>query len=282
MTLIKYVCSLGGRCHTASMMKECKIKKASYPFDWIFSNLEMIIHCLEDNFNIFLDKNYYSIKDPNHYKQNHSFYAQDINEPTFNHHNPLNEKDYSYFKRCCKRFNNLLEKPDFKLFITMFLNYQKIDFTFINQILTFNKDFGKYTKNYGLLCIVHYVSNCNYHHFIKRDNVHFLEIYTTSPSNGKEFENEKDNKYFYNILTSTYQFDLNEIDEVILEEFYQEKDEEKDEEQDEEQYEEQDEELDEEQYEEQYEEQDEELDEEEEIDQDEELEEEVETDKVDE
>jgi hypothetical protein len=96
----------------------------------------------------------------------------------------------------------------------MFLNYEKIDFTFISQILSFNKEFGKYTSNYGLLCIIHYVSNCNYHHFIKRDNVHFLEIYTTSPSNGKEFEKEQDNKYLYDIILSTYQFDLNEIENV--------------------------------------------------------------------
>jgi hypothetical protein len=63
MTIIKYVCSLGPRCHTASFLKRNHLKKASYPFDWIFSDIDMITHCLEDDFNIFLDKQYFTILD---------------------------------------------------------------------------------------------------------------------------------------------------------------------------------------------------------------------------
>ena len=56
MIPIKYVCSLGNRCHTAYLLKKCNLKKTSYPFDWIFSDLYMILHCIEDNFNKFLNK----------------------------------------------------------------------------------------------------------------------------------------------------------------------------------------------------------------------------------
>jgi hypothetical protein len=33
--------------------------RTAYPFDYIFSSLEMIKHCINDRFNIFLDKKYY-------------------------------------------------------------------------------------------------------------------------------------------------------------------------------------------------------------------------------
>ncbi len=52
---VKYVCSLGSLCHTASYLKNNKLKLESYPFDWIMSNYNDIIHCIENKFSIFLD-----------------------------------------------------------------------------------------------------------------------------------------------------------------------------------------------------------------------------------
>jgi hypothetical protein len=40
------------------LLKQNKLKLCSYPFDWIFSNCNNIIHCLEDDFNVFLDKSF--------------------------------------------------------------------------------------------------------------------------------------------------------------------------------------------------------------------------------
>ena len=74
MIPIKYVCSIGNRCHTAYMLKQCNIKKASYPFDWIFSDLSMVLNCINDNFNIFLNKEYYTILDTSSFRQKHSYY----------------------------------------------------------------------------------------------------------------------------------------------------------------------------------------------------------------
>ena len=59
MLEINYTCSLGNLCHGSQILKRNNYKKCSYPFDWIFSNCENIIHCIEDDFNIFLDKSYY-------------------------------------------------------------------------------------------------------------------------------------------------------------------------------------------------------------------------------
>jgi hypothetical protein len=53
-------CSLGGICHSAQLLKINELKKASYPFDWIFSSMSMVKHCIEDDFNTFLDKSQYS------------------------------------------------------------------------------------------------------------------------------------------------------------------------------------------------------------------------------
>jgi hypothetical protein len=53
MLEINYTCSLGSLCHSSQILKRNNYKKCSYPFDWIFSNYDIIIDCLEDDFNIF-------------------------------------------------------------------------------------------------------------------------------------------------------------------------------------------------------------------------------------
>lgn len=208
MMFIRYVTSLGPRCHTASFLKRNQLKQESYPFDWIFSNTDMIIHCLEDNFNTFLDKSYYTITDPESKKQQHSVYSESPDEILFNHHNPLKAEDNMYFNRCITRFKNVLAQPELKMFVLFFLNFTKIDHLFKQKIMDFNKQFGRHTQNYGILCIVQYTSNKNSYIFTVNDNVHFLEIYTTSNSNGVEFENPDDNLFLDNVIMDTYKFSL--------------------------------------------------------------------------
>ena len=55
MLSINYTCSFGSLCHSSKILKRNNLKLCSYPFDWIFSNCDNIIDCIEDNFNIFLD-----------------------------------------------------------------------------------------------------------------------------------------------------------------------------------------------------------------------------------
>ena len=83
------MCSLGGICHSAQLLKRNGLKKCSYPFDWIFSSISMIIDCLEDDFKKFLDKSMYTSKSES--TCGHNVYGKSM----FPHHNPLNsEKDY--------------------------------------------------------------------------------------------------------------------------------------------------------------------------------------------
>jgi hypothetical protein len=203
MVEINYISSLGSLCHSAQLLKRNNLKLCSYPFDWIFSNCDNIIHCIEDNFNIFLDKSYYiNIAGA---KCGHSKYHNNM----FNHHNPLKNKEhYNYYVRCVDRFKDLLQKQEHKLFIMVFVN-QGIDENKQNKIIEFNNKFSKYTSNYTLLVIFNVPNKEKKHHiFTYNDNINFLELHTLSVSNGKEFVNKTDNIYLDKIIKTKYKFNL--------------------------------------------------------------------------
>ena len=204
MLEINYTSSLGSLCQSSQILKRNNLKLCSYPFDWIFSNCDNIIHCIEDNFNIFLDKSYYV-----NISQSicgHSKY----NNQMFNHHNPLiNIDHYNYYVRCVDRFKILLQKPEHKLFIMTFVNMYNIDENIKNKIINFNNEFSKYTSNYTLLVIFHIPNKEQNHNiFTYNDNINFLELHTLSVSHGAAFENENDNIYLDNIIKSKYNFNL--------------------------------------------------------------------------
>jgi len=207
MLEINYTCSLGGMCRSTQILKRNNLKLCSYPFDWIFSNCDNVIHCIEDNFKIFLDKSYYQDiqRKWNNNQCGHKYY----NVNMFNHRDPRNETDYNYYVRCVDRFINLLQKQEHKLFIMIFVNMNNIDENITNQIIDFNNKFSKYTSNYTLLVIFHIPNKPQNHHiFTYNDNIHFLELHTLSTSSGVEFRNGDDNIYLDNIIHSKYTFNL--------------------------------------------------------------------------
>lgn len=110
MKNINYICSLGTLCHSAKYIKDNNTKKCSYPFDWIFSNPHVIIKIIKNDFVDFLNKEHY--KKINDKKCDHDLYGGNM----FNHHNPLNEKDHEYFKRCVVCFKELLDKKNQNFF----------------------------------------------------------------------------------------------------------------------------------------------------------------------
>ena len=206
MSEINYVCSLGSLCHSSQLLKRNKYKLSSYPFDWIFSNCNNIIHCIEDDFKSFLDKSYYI--NISKTQCGHSYYGKKM----FNHHNPLqNENDYNYYSRCVVRFQDLLQRQEHKLFTMIFVNgeYSSHLDIFPKEIIDFNTKLSKYTSNYTLLVIIHYPNKQQNHHiFTYSENIHFLELHTLSVSNGVEFINDDDNIYLDDILNSQYNFNV--------------------------------------------------------------------------
>ena len=84
----------------------------SYPFDWIFSNLNMVNDCIENDFVDFLDKKQY-IDIGSNSKCGHIKYHAGL----FNHKNPLkNNEDYFYYERCVNRFRQLIKSQESKFF----------------------------------------------------------------------------------------------------------------------------------------------------------------------
>jgi hypothetical protein len=206
---INYVCSLGKLCHSASILKNNNLKLVSYPFDWIFSDENIILNCLKNNFSVFLDKNNYIDIGINNC--GHKLYHSEM----FNHHNPLcKENDYEYFKRCVNRFNELLKKDDKKLY--MMIEVNKPDKLISNEkIFEFNDEFKKYTSNYILLHIYHTCDNEQTTHEIEQiDNVIILKFNSISRSSGTFFypnEINDDNEYLNCVLKGVFNFNLKPI-----------------------------------------------------------------------
>lgn len=218
-TKIHHTCSLGSRCHSTQLLKRNAWKEASYPFDWIMSNHKSNIHCIENDFKLFLDKSQYV--DITSTQCGHRYYDAKM----FYHHNPLRYKDdYNYYCRCIKRFKDLLQLSEHKLFIMIFVNgeYNSHLDSFPKEIVEFNTRFSKHTSNYTLLVIIHHPNKQqNSHTFTTYKNndidskketddnnnsIHLLELHTLSVSNGVEFVNKNDNVYLDNILKMHYNF----------------------------------------------------------------------------
>lgn len=217
MNEIKYACSLGPQCHSSNILKRLNIKKESYPFDWIFSNLKNVEHAIKDDFKIFLDKQYYTNKDPESKTQRHSYYFEN-SATMFNHHNPLNKIHYDYFVRCVNRFNTLLLEKENKLFVMTYTNLEIKSISNIKKkIQDFKNFFDNYVLNYRFLVILHFISDKQWHEFNICDNVDFLLLSTNSKSNGLKFMDFEDNIYLDNVILSKYTFNtIKLIPKIIL------------------------------------------------------------------
>ncbi len=211
MCEIIFACSLGPTCHSSNILKRLNIKKESYPFDWIFSNLKNVEHAIKDDFKIFLDKQYYTNLNSESKTQTHSYYFEN-GISMFNHHNPINKIHYDYFVRCVNRFNTLLNERDHKLFVLTYTNLEIKSFTSVQKkIEEFNKFFSKIVSNYKLLVILHFVSEQQWHEFNIYDNIDFLLLSTISKSNGLKFIDFEDNTYLDSVILSRYIFNVKKI-----------------------------------------------------------------------
>ncbi len=158
-----YIASLGCACNTSMYLKQLNLKLFSLPYDWIFSNLDMIQHTIEDDFQSFLNPELINTRKQK--QAGHNYYHNRL----FNHHNPKdNEDDRSYYQRCISRFKSVLSSEEKKLFIhTVYQNPQKYHRHFMEFGSNFKKsgfeleDADKFnsflstvTSNYTFLVIV--------------------------------------------------------------------------------------------------------------------------------
>jgi hypothetical protein len=200
---INNVCSLGTLCHTATLLKRNNLKISSYPFDWIFSNINIIIDCIEDDFNSFLDKKYY--KNHTNGRCSHLKYIKDM----FRHYNPINEEHYNYYIRCVNRFRELLMSEETKLFIIFYPNYNNKEVNSIKDNLVKLDNLLKMkTKNYKILCIFHFSNRKQRYEFFNENNIDYLLLNTKSKCYGLKFINDNDNYYFDSIFNNLYKFNI--------------------------------------------------------------------------
>lgn len=149
---VSHIVSLGPFCLPSIILQNNGIKKYSLPFDWIFSMPHLVVDCLADDFDVFLDRRYYasishSRKDPG---AEHSFYRDryGITE-LFAHRDPTREEDYQYFVRCANRFRRLLRNSDAKVFFAVGRPAHDFASTFRTLLDALNR----VTTNFVLLCV---------------------------------------------------------------------------------------------------------------------------------
>ena len=210
---INHACSFGTLCHSSNMLKYSKLKKCSYPFDWIFSNYDIILHCIEDEFKIFLDKSYYHSIHNNACEHTY-YFKKGSGTVLFYHRNPLkNIEHYKYYERCVNRFKNLLKNSRSKLFTIFYHNRDNVDENIKNEVIEFNEKLSKYTTNYTILVVFNiHKKPIREHFFTQHENSDFLELHTVSSSNGVVFFNNDDNNYLGDILKSKYNFILDNVE----------------------------------------------------------------------
>lgn len=159
---------IGNTCKTAEFLIKNNLRHRAYPYDWIFSSLDVVSHSIKDRFKTFLDKE--CLYDVSSERAKHSFYNQMIkndkslrqhfNECTFcyyppdyecsffNHHNLQDEKIYEAFIRRCDRFLNDFENNECCLVYTN----GKQDNT--DEIIEFYKNNLEEKENIHMLAIV--------------------------------------------------------------------------------------------------------------------------------
>jgi len=218
---IQHFISFGSLCHPARMLQRIHVKNVSYPFDWMFSDENVIIDVLNDDFNKFMDKSYYGdVK--NKFSERtcgHSLYHEDF----FFHKNPRNEDDYLYYQRCVNRFKGMLREPGDKLFIMMyapgstkhptdvykmFENGSSKEDIITNLKLRgekLNDTLKKFTNNYKLLIVMNFGNNEKQSFEMEyMGNIHYLTLNTLSESTGVTFKDNMDNLFFSGLMCEHY------------------------------------------------------------------------------
>ena len=175
--------SIGPNCSSSDLLKSQNLKKKSYPFDSIFSSLEIVKHCIDDKFKTFLDKAYYSpgicesstrhiyyckYLDTDVLIKHHSIHGFNDLHPAdhkissgnlFNHHDLIeNEDHYQAFKRRAERLLTLIESG------------AKIVFFYYDMYTDNHEELINFSK-----------------HFINRPNIYILGL----------FENKGERKIVY-------------------------------------------------------------------------------------
>ena len=137
--------SIGPYCITAEYIRDNGFRTQSYPFDWIFSSIKMVDHCIKDKFKIFLDLSYISENNHSYYdkmlktnileKHSYHVYGTYKDSITFPH-----DFLHSAFQRRCNRFLDILNSNK-KIFLVYTIKYINLDefYQELKELIIFSK-----------------------------------------------------------------------------------------------------------------------------------------------
>lgn len=136
--------SVGHRCTSASLIKELRQKFETYPFDWVVSKLDVLVHCIETNFEEYMRVENYADKSTETFNlcddvKTHvchenvvynKYYEENLMPEelpnsigtygmklVMSHHDIRKEEHYQYFQRCVQRFQKILSLPQQKFYL---------------------------------------------------------------------------------------------------------------------------------------------------------------------
>lgn len=211
--LIKHVVSLGSCCHTATFLKNEKLKIESYPFDWIFSGPKVNYEIITDSFKTFLDKSQYTVL--TEHRSGHKIYGHRF----FNHKDPKTESDYSYYLRCVERFNKVIKSNNQKLFIItnvidrgvrIPIEHEEKEYT--NKLYEYFKststNFSLIYINPILMPLDEYTKLSEYFKVEKNENMYWITLYVKSHSDGLKFMDQVDNIHYKEAIYTFFDFDI--------------------------------------------------------------------------
>ena len=116
----KTIISLGTHCAPSMLLKKNHLKQFSGPFDWIFSNLAMVRHCLEDGFATYLNPEFHerelrlNLTGELEATSHHLYYETTLSTPApvFNHRDITDPKHQTYYQRCADLFMSMVRSGD--------------------------------------------------------------------------------------------------------------------------------------------------------------------------
>lgn len=195
------IISLGNNCITSQYLKLAKLKNTSYPFDWIFSSIDIIKDCIEDDFNKFLDTTLMTTLVKK--RSGHETYHRQM----FNHRQPSkNKEDLKYYQRCCDRFKKLF-KSDQEITFVLYVRKgggvweNKMVYP-IDQSIEKIKEFCNYIsskRNNTKFIIIRPIVNSGKAKFEKPiiiDNMRFFKFHSVGKPNGSRYPRATDHKEF--------------------------------------------------------------------------------------
>lgn len=203
--IIEHTISLGPFCFNAMFMKKKMYKNASFPFDWLFSNMRMVNDCLGDNFTKFMDKSQHKKKSRR--ISEHTGYK--INT-MFNHHDITSKNDYDYFSRCIERFRFLHKRNGTKLFTLIVLSSSLST----DQINTINSIFHKLKSycgdNFVLLIVCINVTKEGKGYSVDKwlENLYVVNLRTHRQLNGINFSDRTDLTLYDKMIHELFTFKI--------------------------------------------------------------------------